>query len=80
MRTKNTFLANYPSICMLKAYGWLGIPNLQDHNGCLLESSIKKYIKSKGSMCKKFMLSMIQKSQTSCDARMLIHFFWNGVL
>jgi hypothetical protein len=35
---KKIHLANWPSICMKKEYGGLGIPNLQDLNICLVDS------------------------------------------
>jgi hypothetical protein len=43
-------LANWPSICMKKEFGGLGIPNLKDLNLCLLESWIKHYIRAEGSI------------------------------
>jgi hypothetical protein len=46
-------LANWPSICMKKEFGGLGIPNLKDLNLCLLGSWIKRYIKAEGSIWKK---------------------------
>jgi hypothetical protein len=36
-------LANWPSVCLKKEFGGLGIPDLRDLNLCLLCSWIKKY-------------------------------------
>jgi hypothetical protein len=47
---KKIHLANWPSICMKKEYGGLGIPNLQDLNICLVGSWIKRYIQGEGSL------------------------------
>jgi hypothetical protein len=46
-------LANWPSKCMKKDYGGLGIPNLQDLNICLVGSWINRYIQGEGNMWKK---------------------------
>jgi hypothetical protein len=49
---KKIHLANWPSICMKKEYGGLGIPNLQDLNVCLIGSWIRRYINGEGSLWK----------------------------
>jgi hypothetical protein len=49
----NIHLANWPSICMKKDFGGLGIPNLQHLNICLIGSWIKTYIHSEGALWKK---------------------------
>ena len=46
-------LANWPSICMKKDFGGMGIPNLQDLNLCLIGSWIKRYIQGEGSLWKR---------------------------
>lgn len=40
---KNFHLANWPSVCMKKEFGGLGIPDLRDLNVCLLSSWVKRY-------------------------------------
>jgi hypothetical protein len=50
---KKIHLANWPSICMKKDYGGLGIPNLQDLNVCLIGSWIRRYIDGEGSLWKR---------------------------
>jgi hypothetical protein len=50
---KKIHLANWPSICMKKDYGGLGIPNLQDLNVCLIGSWIRRYINGEGSLWKR---------------------------
>jgi hypothetical protein len=46
-------LANWPSICMRKEFGGMGIPHLQDLNLCLLGSWIKRYIQGEGTLWRK---------------------------
>jgi hypothetical protein len=46
-------LANWPSICMEKDFGGMGIPNLQDLNLCLIGSWIKRYIQGEGALWKR---------------------------
>ena len=46
-------LSNWPSVCMKKEYGGIGVHNLQDLNLCLIASWIKRYIFSEGSLWRK---------------------------
>jgi hypothetical protein len=63
-------LANWPSICMKREFGGLGIPNLKDLNLCLLGSWIKRYIRAEGSIWKKIVeQSTILDSQTFFDVK-----------
>lgn len=51
--TGKIHLANWPSICMRKEYGGMGVLNLQDMNLCLIGSWVKRYIVGEGSLLKK---------------------------
>jgi hypothetical protein len=62
-------LANWPSICMKKDFGELGIPNLQDLNICLIGSWMKRYIQSEGALWRRVLDAKYNtKTQTSCPA------------
>jgi hypothetical protein len=45
-------LANWDLVCMPKAQGGLGIPNLRDLNICLLASWLKRYSNGDGKLWK----------------------------
>jgi hypothetical protein len=75
-------LANWPSICMKKEFGGLGIPNLKDLNLCLLGSWIKRYIKAEGSIWKKIVDAKYHTRQPNILCCQDTHpsIFWKGVM
>jgi hypothetical protein len=63
-------LANWPSICMKKEFGGLGILNLQDLNLCPIGSWIRRYINGEGSIWKRLVDAKYNtKNQTFCAAK-----------
>jgi hypothetical protein len=75
-------LANWPSICMKKEFGGLGIPNLKDLNLCLLGSWVKRYIKAEGSIWKKIVDAKYHTRQPNILWCQDTHpsIFWKGVM
>jgi hypothetical protein len=79
---KKIHLANWPSICMKKEYGGLGILNMQDLNLCLIGSWIRSYINGEGSLWKKVVDA---KYNTKSPNILCCHdtnpsVFWKGVM
>jgi hypothetical protein len=79
---KKIHLANWPSICMKKEYGGLGIPNMQDHNLCLIGSWIRRYINGEGSLWKKVVDAKYntKKPNILCCHDTHPSVFWKGVM
>jgi hypothetical protein len=75
-------LANWPSVCMRKEFGGMGILNLQDLNLCLLGSWIKRYIQEEGTLWRK----VIDSKYNTTDPNILCchgahpSTFWKGVM
>ena len=75
-------LANWPSACMKKEYGGLGIPNLQGLNLCMLGSWVRRYIQGDGSLWKKVVGTKYNTRNPNILCCQEVHpsTFWKGVL
>lgn len=75
-------LANWPSVCMKKEFGGLGIPNLQDLNLCLLGSWVKRYINGEGSLWRKIIDAKYDTKSPNilCCQDPHPSLFWKGVM
>ena len=75
-------LANWPSVCMRKEYGGLGIPNIQDLNLCLLGSWVKRYILGENKLWRKVIESKYNNRNRNilCCQNAHPSTFWKGVM
>jgi hypothetical protein len=79
---KKIHLANWPSICMRKEYGGLGIPNLQDLNICLVGSWVKRYIYGEGRLWKSIVDAKYNTRNPNifCCQDINPSVFWKGMM
>jgi hypothetical protein len=77
-----THLANWPSICMKKEFGGMGIQNLQGLNLCLIGSWIKRYIQGEGSLWKKVIVAKYNTRDPNFLSCLDVQpsTFWKGVM
>jgi hypothetical protein len=80
--SRKIYFANWPSICMLKSYGGMGIPNLQDLNLFLLGSWLKRYIQAEGTLWKKVIDAKYETKRPNilCCNDPHPSIFWKGVM
>jgi hypothetical protein len=75
-------LANWSLICKRKAFGGIGIPNLDNVNLCLLSSWVKRYEQDNGKLWK----TMVDHKYNTCNPNIFCcndtgtSQFWKGVM
>lgn len=75
-------LVNWPTVCLRKEYGGLGIPDLRDLNICLLGSWLKRYNDSNGKLWKQLVDFKYDNRNPNIFSAKSQHGsqFWKGVV